>query len=143
MTPEALFGLANMTAMIGWILLLALPRWIVTRKVIRSGIFPILLGIAYLLLIVLFFGESEGGFGSLEDVAKLFVNPWALLAGWIHYLAFDLFVGIWEVKDAEERGISHWFVAPCLFFTFMFGPIGMLLYMIVRTVAKKKVILEI
>ena len=143
MTPEALFGIANLTAMIGWIHLIFLPRWIVTRKLIRSGIFPLLLSVCYLLLILIHFGEAEGDFGSLEGVAQLFENPWALLAGWVHYLAFDLFIGIWELKDAEERNISHWFVLPCLPLTFMFGPIGLVAYMIMRTIVKKKMILEI
>jgi hypothetical protein len=55
-----------------------------------------------------------------------------VLADWIHYLAFDLFVGVWEVKDAQAKNISHWFVIPCLFLTFMLGPIGFLLYSILR-----------
>jgi hypothetical protein len=87
---------------------------------------------AYLILIVLFFGKTEGGFGSLAEVMKLFANQWATLAGWIHYLAFDLFVGGWEVRDAQARGISHWFVIPCLVLTFLLGPIGFLLYCVLR-----------
>ena len=67
-------------------------------------------------------------------MALLFSNPWALLAGWVHYLAFDLFVGSWEVRDSQARGIPHWLVLPCLFLTFMFGPAGWLLYMAVRVV---------
>ena len=70
---------------------------------------------------------------------KLFTNEWATLAGWIHYLAFDLFVGAWEVKDAQEKNISHWFVIPCLILTFLFGPIGFLLYSILRFFLSKEV----
>jgi hypothetical protein len=55
-----------------------------------------------------------------------------LLAGWTHYLAFDLIVGSWEVRDARERGISHWLVVPCLALTFMFGPVGFLAYQALR-----------
>ena len=65
-------------------------------------------------------------------MATLFANPWLLLAGWIHYLAFDLFVGSWEVRDARERGIPHLLVVPCLVMTFLFGPAGWLLYALVR-----------
>lgn len=83
-------------------------------------------------MIVLFFGKAEGGFDSLANVMKLFTNEWSVLAGWIHYLAFDLFVGAWEVKDSQEKGISHWFVIPCLVLTFLFGPIGFLLYSVLR-----------
>jgi hypothetical protein len=62
----------------------------------------------------------------------LFSQPWLLLAGWIHYLAFDLFVGSWEVRDARDRGIPHLAVVPCLTLTFLFGTAGWLLYAMVR-----------
>ena len=132
MKAEQIFSIANLIAMVSWIILAVAPRWIVTRKVILSGAIPLLLSAAYFVLIVMFFGKSEGGFGSLADVMKLFTNEWAVLAGWIHYLAFDLFVGTWEVKDAQAKRISHWFVVPCLFLTFMLGPIGFLLYSVLR-----------
>jgi hypothetical protein len=138
MNAETVFSIANFTAMAGWILLVFAPHWTWTRKIVLSGAISLLLSAAYLILIVLFFGKADGGFGSLADVAKLFTNQWALLAGWIHYLAFDLFVGAWEVKDAEERGISHWFVIPCLILTFLLGPIGFLLYHILRLVVPNK-----
>lgn len=138
MKAEQIFSIASSIAMVSWILLAISPRWIVTRKVIISGAIPLLLSVAYLILIVLFFGKADGGFGSLAGVMKLFTNEWAVLAGWIHYLAFDLFVGVWETKDAQEKGISHWFVIPCLFLTFMLGPIGFLLYCVLRLFLAKK-----
>jgi prepilin signal peptidase PulO-like enzyme (type II secretory pathway) len=139
MKAEQIFSIANLIAMLSWIFLLAAPRWILTRKIILSGAIPLLLSIAYLVLIALFFGQAEGGFDSLANVMKLFTNEWATLAGWIHYLAFDLLVGIWEVKDSQTRGISHWFVIPCLILTFLFGPIGFLLYSILRFFLSKEV----
>lgn len=138
MNAETIFSIANFTALAGWILLLFAPRWTWTRKIVLSGAIPLLLSVAYLILIILFFGKAEGGFGSLADVMKLFTNQWATLAGWIHYLAFDLFVGSWEVKDSKSRGISHWFVIPCLILTFLLGPIGFLLYYILRLVVPNK-----
>jgi Domain of unknown function (DUF4281) len=60
-------------------------------------------------------------------------QPWLLLAGWVHYLCFDLLVGCWEVRDAHGRGVPHLLVMPCLFLTFMFGPAGWLLYQGVRS----------
>lgn len=138
MKAETIFSIANFTALAGWVLLIVLPRWFVTRKIVLSGAIPLLLSIAYLILIVLFFGSAEGGFGSLPDVMKLFTNESAVLAGWIHYLAFDLFVGSWEVKDAQARGVSHWFVIPCLVLTFLLGPIGFLLYHILRSIVSNK-----
>lgn len=132
MKAEQIFSIANLIAMVSWIILAVAPRWILTRKIILSGAIPLLLSVAYLVLIVLFFGSADGGFSSLAEVMKLFTNEWSVLAGWIHYLAFDLFIGIWEVKDAQKKNISHWFVIPCLFLTFMLGPIGFLLYSILR-----------
>ena len=61
-----------------------------------------------------------------------FTSPHAALAGWIHYIAFDLFVGAWEVRDARRRGIPHGWVLPALFLTLMAGPLGLLFYLLVR-----------
>lgn len=138
MKAGQIFSIANSIALVSWLILAVAPRLTVTRKIILSGAIPLLLSAAYLVLIVLFFGQAEGGFGSLPDVMKLFTNEWAVLAGWIHYLAFDLLIGIWEVKDSQEKGISHWFVIPCLVLTFLFGPIGFLLYCILRFFLGKK-----
>lgn len=132
MKPEVIFSAANVIAIVGWLLLAIGPGWGITRRVVLSGILPLFLSIAYLVLILLFFGRAEGGFGSLADVMKLFTNEWAMLAGWIHYLAFDMFIGAWEVRDAQERDVSHLLVIPCLVLTFLLGPIGLLLYYIVR-----------
>jgi Kef-type K+ transport system membrane component KefB len=132
MKAEVIFSAANVIAIVGWLLLAIGPGWGITRRIVLSGILPLFLSIAYLVLIVLFFGRAEGGFGSLADVMKLFTNEWAMLAGWIHYLAFDMFIGAWEVRDAQERGVSHILVIPCLVLTFLLGPIGLLLYHIIR-----------
>lgn len=132
MKAEQIFSIVNTLALLSWIILLVAPRWKWTNKIILSGAIPLLLSVAYLILIVLFFGKAEGGFDSLTNVMKLFTNEWAVLAGWIHYLAFDLFVGSWEVKGSQARGISHWLVIPCLILTFLLGPIGFLLYSILR-----------
>jgi Kef-type K+ transport system membrane component KefB len=132
MKADLVFSIVNFIALAGWLPMAILPRWSGTRRVVLSGILPALLSIAYLILIVLFFGKAEGGFGSLPDVMKLFTNEWAVLAGWIHYLAFDMLIGAWEVKDSQENEISHVLVIPCLVLTFLFGPIGFLLYHIIR-----------
>ena len=138
MKAETIFSIANTLALLSWIFLLIAPRWKWTNKIILSGVIPLILSVAYLILIVLFFGKADGGFGSLANVMKLFTNEWAALAGWIHYLAFDLFVGSWEVKDSQSKGISHWFVIPCLILTFLLGPIGFLLYSILRSFLAKE-----
>ena len=134
MQAESVFSIVNLIAILGWILLVFLPGFKVTQFAVIKGLIPLLLSAAYLVLIVLFFGNAEGGFDSLANVMKLFTNEWAVLAGWIHYLAFDLFVGAWEVKDAREVGVHHLLVIPCLFFTFMLGPIGLLMYVAIRSI---------
>jgi hypothetical protein len=139
MKPEQIFTIVNLVAVAGWLLIAILPRWKYTRMIVLSGAIPLLLAVPYTILIVLYFGQAEGGFGSLADVMKLFTNEWAVLAGWIHYLAFDLFVGSWEVKDAQERNVPHLWVIPCLVMTFMLGPIGFLVYSIMRLFPQKGV----
>lgn len=138
MKAEQIFTIANSIALIGWLLIAILPRWKVTKAVVLSGGVPLLLAVGYTVLVILFFGNAEGGFDSLPNVMKLFTNEWAVLAGWIHYLAFDLFIGSWEVRDAERRGISHFLVIPCLVFTFLLGPVGLLGYSILRRFAGNK-----
>ena len=131
MTPDLLFTIVNAVAVLGWLGLAALPgHKIVTR--ITGLTIPALLALIYVAIVVTRIGASEGGFGSLAAVTMLFSDPWLLLAGWIHYLAFDLFVGAWEVRDAHTRGMSHALVLPCLALTFLFGPAGWMLYLILR-----------
>ena len=137
MKPEQIFTIVNLVAIAGWLLIAILPRWRYTRIIVLSGAVPLLLAVPYTVLIVLYFGQAEGGFGSLADVMKLFTNEWAVLAGWIHYLAFDLFVGSWEVKDAQERNVPHLWVIPCLVMTFILGPIGLLAYSVLRLSPQK------
>ncbi|MDX6693621.1 MAG: hypothetical protein QOF02_1224 [Blastocatellia bacterium] len=126
----------------GWLLLVFAPRWRWSARIIAGVLIPLLLALVYLYLVVVHFGESEGGFGTLAEVAKLFQNPYALLAGWIHYLAFDLFVGSWEVRDSQRLGIHHLLVVPCLALTFLFGPIGLLLYFALRYIKKRGLVVN-
>lgn len=137
MQAETLFQIANLVTFAAWALLIALPRHRVTRLLLGCLLVPLVLAALYLLLMVLFSGQAEGGFGSLFDVALLFQHPHILLAGWVHYLCFDLFVGIWESRDAERRGISRWLVAPCQLLTLFVGPVGLLAYMALRSIVSR------
>lgn len=139
MTPEKLFSICSTLVLPGWLLLVVAPRWKWTARLICAVLLPLMLALVYLFLVVTHFGTSEGGFGSLAQVAQLFQNPNNLLAGWIHYLAFDLFVGSWEVRDAQRVGLHHLLVVPCLILTFLFGPVGLLLYFALRFGIKRKV----
>jgi hypothetical protein len=132
MSAELLFSVLNPLVLPGWLLLIVAPRWKWTARLIGAALLPGLFGLVYATLLLVYFRSAEGSFGSLEGVAKLFQNPYLLLAGWLHYLAFDLFVGSWEVRDAQRMGIRHWYVIPCLVLTFLFGPTGLLLYFILR-----------
>ncbi|GGG47728.1 ABA4-like family protein [Hymenobacter glacieicola] len=133
--PEPLFSLANTVALLGWALLVVAPRWRLTQAVVLSGAIPLLLAAAYALLIGAHYlgpHAAEGGFNSLAEVTALFRNPWGLLAGWVHYLCFDMSLGIWESLDARRRGVPHGLLVPCLLLTFLLGPVGLLLYSLVR-----------
>jgi Domain of unknown function (DUF4281) len=132
MDPAMLFRICNLAVLPGWALLVIAPRWKWTRLLIAPVIVPLLLALVYLYLVGSFFGSAHGSFGTLEGVMQLFSNPHVALAGWIHYLVFDLFIGSWEVRDSQAREISHFIVVPCLVLTFLFGPVGLLLYFIVR-----------
>jgi hypothetical protein len=136
MTPAAVFSIANTLALVTWIALALFQhrRW-ATHHAVRTVV--ALFAVAYVAIIATTWAGSSGGFSSLDAVATLFADPWLLLAGWLHYLAFDLLIGRWEVRDAASCGISPWFVAPCLALTFMFGPAGWLTYMAVRMVHQR------
>jgi hypothetical protein len=131
MTPDQIFDLSNSVAFATWVML-ALSPWIPHALTTARAVVPAVLAALYAVLIAANWAGSEGGFSSLADVAALFSNPWLLLAGWVHYLAFDLLVGTWEVSDARSRGVPHLLVVPCLALTFLFGPAGWLLYMVLR-----------
>jgi hypothetical protein len=132
MAPEQVFPVANLVALLGWVLLALFPqRRMVTDVMAGTGV-PAALAVLYGVIIASAWRGSPGGFSSLPDVAVLFSNPWLLLAGWVHYLAFDLLIGTWEVRDARERAVPHAFMLPCLALTFLFGPAGWLLYRVVR-----------
>ncbi|HKY21883.1 MAG TPA: ABA4-like family protein [Vicinamibacterales bacterium] len=133
MSPDQIFSIVNFAALCCWLLLAVLPgrRWV--SSVVAGVAVPGALAAIYTVVIAANFAGADGGFSSLPEVALLFNNSWLLLAGWIHYLAFDLLIGSWEARDSRERGIPHWLLLPCLILTFLFGPAGWLLYLGVRS----------
>ncbi|MGB6043751.1 MAG: ABA4-like family protein [Pirellulales bacterium] len=139
MSAESLFSLCSYVVLPSWALLIFAPRWKWTARMICALIVPVLLGVVYVALLASQWNQLEGGFRSLAEVAQLFSNPYALLAGWVHYLAFDLFIGSWEVRDAQRLNISHWLVTPCLLLTFLFGPFGLVLYLALRFALRRVV----
>lgn len=132
MTPDLLFRIVNAVALLSWLTLMARPRH---PMVLRwcGQLAPLAFAVAYAVLIGFRIGRVQGDFNSLAGVAALFRDPWVLLAGWIHYLVFDLMTGVWEARDAATRNVPQWALVPCLVITFLFGPAGWLLYQGVRT----------
>ncbi len=140
MTPDTVFQIASTLVMPQWLLMVVAPRWFVTQFLVQSFLIPVLLAVFYAYYIFAGGPLDFGAFSTLEGVKGLFQNggDGVMLAGWIHYLAFDLIAGSVVLRDAQEHGIAHgWVVVPILF-CFMLGPIGLLLYWVIRTVKLKK-----
>lgn len=138
MTPSEVFKIVGTLALPMWILLIVLPKWKVTRFLIDYKIVPVLLSVVYAIYIAK--ALIAGGmmdFGSLESVMQLFTVKNAVLAGWIHYLAFDLLVGMWMVNQNQTLQIHPIILAPCLVGTFLFGPVGFLIFMIIKSIKRK------
>jgi hypothetical protein len=132
LTPDQWFGWAGQAAMIGWLILIFLPRRWPLLLTLPRFIIPLGLSLLYAgLVMVHFFSAEGGGFGSLAEVRALFSVEEALLAGWVHYLAFDLFIGGWIAVEADKLGLPRLVQAPILLMTFMFGPVGFALFLLV------------
>lgn len=139
MTMDILFSIGNVIVLPAWAALAFLPFWKGTQ-IISGVVIPVLIGLAYVGLIFAGLFTPSGlaiDLGSIEGIRTLFSLDSAIVAGWFHYLAFDLFIGAWIVRDARRNEIPHWLVLPCLPFTFLFGPVGLVLYLIFRTASTR------
>jgi hypothetical protein len=134
---EMIYAGCSTLAIIGWLALALAP-------LNRGYVIPfargvaLILAVAYLAQLFTITQDTGGDFFTLAGVTALFTVPGNVMLGWTHYLAFDLFIGSWEVEDSAQRGIPHWLVIPCLGLTFMFGPIGLLAYFIIRTLWRQQ-----
>ena len=139
MTPADVFSIANFSVMPMWLLMIFLPKWNVTQLLMNYKIIPLLLSLVYAFYIFLSI-QAGGGmdFGSLESVMALFSQENAVLAGWVHYLVFDLLVGMWMLEQNKTLNIHPVVMAPCLLATFMMGPVGFLLFMIIKSIKNKR-----
>ncbi len=141
MDLEKLFSLASAGALAGWVML-ALAPLRRDRAVLGARLVAALLCGFYFTLLVTGLAGGDGlpagaGFDSLAGVRILLSSPQALLAGWVHYLAFDLFIGSWEAEDAPAARVPHWLLLPCLALTFVAGPVGLLLYLIIKAARRR------
>ena len=134
MTASSLFSIFNMVALAGWILLGV--SVVINNASLRDRVagqwLPVLFSAAYAALILLFFLRSPGGFGSLDGVQTLFRSPWIALAGWLHYLAFDLWMGARITRENAALNLPRWPLIALLPLTFLFGPAGYLAFEIIK-----------
>jgi hypothetical protein len=137
---DSLFSLAGGAALVGWGVLAAstLSGFRNLRRIVPGLLVPVGLGVAYVVLMIVGFPRSSGGYGDLDSVARLFEDRTLLLAGWIHYLAFDLLVGVYLAEQNEAVGIPRLLMLPVFAATFLFGPAGFLLFQALRGVAGRR-----
>lgn len=132
MNPEQMFGLANLVALPGWAILALAPRRWPLLNMVPAIVIPLALSALYAGLMLSSFADASGGFGSLAEVRLLFSQDVMLLAGWVHYLAFDLIVGSLMAVRLDQMAISRLIQAPILITIFLFGPVGVLLTLLMR-----------
>jgi len=134
---DLLLNVINLPVALSWLAMLVAPRWRVTRAFLHSDVVPLAIGIVYLSIAVRYVPGWFTAFRNLDSIFEFFTHRDLLFIGWIHYLAFDLFVGRSILADSQRRGIPHLLMVPCLFMTFMFGPGGYVAYALVRLVTGK------
>ncbi len=136
-SPDDLYLALNYGVMPFWALVILVPFLKITDTLVHSVLAPIVLGVTYTWLLANVMGGvvqvPEGaGFASLDALMKTFSVKEAVVAGWAHYIVFDLFVGAWIARDAQRVGLNQFIVAPSLLLTFLVGPIGLLSYLLLR-----------
>lgn len=139
MSWESLYSLTNGWALVGWVALAFLPRSPrILSAILYAGVALLCLAYAVMLGGLTVGGWDAGGpkaamdFTSLAGVMALFATKGGTVVGWTHYLAFDLFTGMWIARDADQKGFGRIFQLPFLFLTLMIGPVGLLAWLIVR-----------
>ena len=138
MDPHRIFSIVNLAALAAWIVLLFAPL-ARDRIVLAARVMAVALAASYLVFLgISLSGGSPPDFGSLDGVMALLGRPEGALIGWIHYLAFDLWIGSWEVEEAGRRKLPHLLLIPCLALTFMFGPVGLLAFLALRAVMGRR-----
>ncbi|NVJ97022.1 MAG: DUF4281 domain-containing protein [Alphaproteobacteria bacterium] len=136
MNYETAYSLINIGVLPAWLLLVFAPKAKITNRLVHSGLYPLGYGLLYAMLLgrSMFFGvgAEDGGMSTAQQVSAFFSHPNGVLIGWVHYLVFDLFIGAWIARDGARLGLAHWKLLPCLVFSFIFGPVGLLLYFLLR-----------
>ena len=133
MLYETIFNIFNSGILLFWMLILFFPKQSITQKVIAYPWVPLVIAFGYIYFMGMTSGTFSADFTSLNGLTKMFqnANPQGVAAGWLHYLAFDFWVGCWMLKNSQEKGVKHlWMLLPMLF-TFMLGPVGIIIYTLV------------
>lgn len=135
---DTIFSLSGLLTIPFWLLMIVLPTWQWTRKIMKSVLVIAPAALAYAVLVIPRFAEIFPVVLSpkLPQIAALLGTHEGATIGWIHFLAFDLFVGRWVYLDSRERDLHPLLMAPILFFVLMLGPLGLLLYLILRILMK-------
>jgi hypothetical protein len=137
MDLDRLFSLGNLFVMPFWVLMILLPRWRWTERIMQSPLVVALPALIYAALVLPRFGPIMGALQNPTPtgIAALLGTPEGATIGWMHFIAFDLLIGRWAYLESRARGISALVMAPVLFTILMLGPIGFLLYLAVRALA--------
>lgn len=130
MTPESLFAVTGPPVLLGWAILILGPRRYGAVNAVPGLVIPLGLSAVYAALVLRHFAGTGGGYGSLAEVRMLFGSDWMLLAGWVHYLAFDMMVGALLAQRMDRAGIGRLVQGPILAVTFLFGPVGVLIALV-------------
>jgi Domain of unknown function (DUF4281) len=134
MTFDRIFSLCMAAAAIGWLALILAPL-ARTQLIAAARVIAVALALAYFIQLFTITQPVAGAsFSTLAGVTALFSLPGNVMLGWTHYLAFDLLVGSWEVEDSAKIGLPHWAIFVPLALTFMFGPIGLFTYAVIRMI---------
>ena len=139
MNYEIIFNIYNTGILIFWFFLLVFPKSKLTQKMTDFPWIPLVIAFGY----IYFLGTSDSifpvDFSSLSGLTEMFQNsnPRGVAAGWLHYLAFDFWVGCWILRDSQKKGVKHAFIIFPMLFTFMLGPVGLIIYTLVLLFQKK------
>jgi len=136
---ELLFNICNITILIVWAVILFFPRTSFSKLLISFPWIPLGISFLYIYFIIISGGLADADFSSLDGILSLFkkATPESAAAGWLHYLAFDFWVATWIIRHSQKQEIKHIFIIVPLLFTFMMGPVGILIYSIVYFGNKK------
>ncbi|HZR44239.1 MAG TPA: ABA4-like family protein [Ktedonobacteraceae bacterium] len=131
---QTIFSLSSLLVLPFWLLMIFVPRWHWTQRIMQSPLVAAAPALLYAILVIPQAGTLLPALmhPTLASVAALLATPTGATIGWIHFLAFDLFVGRWIYLDSQESGITAWIVSPILFLTLMFGPLGFISYLSLR-----------